>query len=113
MSEAAEPTKVDMSPATITALVRRGGNLYISTNSAGWLVARTDLPADAILYDTIHGDGWALHIDREIAPPLRWVVKWKRLLWPHFEALYDPPEESGWSRPTLGGLIDAFFNDLP
>lgn len=109
MTEPTEPTKVDMSPATATALVRRGGNLYVWAEGLGIVQARTDPPARAMLYDTVYGEGWSVHIDREIEPSPRWVIKRKRLPWPHFEALYNPPE-SGWSRPDLGDLIGALLD---
>jgi hypothetical protein len=115
MTEPSEHPVVDMSPATAAALVERGGNLYVWADSAGFVEgaglirARTEPPARETLYDTISGEGWAVHIDRDIEPPPRWVIKRKRLPWPHFEAIYDSAE-SEWSRPTLGGLIAAFLD---
>ena len=111
MTEAMEPSKVNMDSATAAALVKQGGNLYVWAEELGMPKARTEPPARAILYETIYGEGWSVHIDREIEPPSRWVIKRKRLPWLHFEALYDPLA-SGWSRPTLGGLIEAIFGNL-
>ena len=109
MTEPTATTKVDMSSATAKALLRRGGVLYVWVDSARMVHAGTNPPAHPIFYDTIYGEGWSVHVDREIKPPSRWVIKRKRLPWPRFEALYDPPE-SGWSRPTLGGLIEALLD---
>jgi len=64
MTEPAEPTTVDMSPATAAALVRCGGDLYVWADAAGFVYgagliqARTDPPAHAALYNTIDGEGW-------------------------------------------------------
>lgn len=73
------------------------------------LRASTDAPDDPTRFDQFSREGWAVYVDREIEPPTRWVIKWRRLPWPHFIALHDPPE-SEWSRPSLGDVVEGFLN---
>ena len=73
MSEPAEPTKVEMSAATAAALRNRGGNLYVWAEGAGLLRTSTN-PPGSLVYDTCFGEGWAVHVDREIEPPTRWSM---------------------------------------
>jgi hypothetical protein len=90
MSEPAEPTRVEMSEATATALRKRGGSLYVWEDAAGMIRTSTNPPPESLLYDTFTGEGWAVHVDREIVPPPRWVIKRQRLPWPRFRALINP-----------------------
>jgi len=85
-------TRIDLSPATRSALKKRGGNLFIWRDGAGMLHARTQRPRASVNFETIPSDDVTLHIASEIPPPKRWLVIYKRLPWPHFEPLYDPIE---------------------
>lgn len=109
MSEAAESTKVEMSSATASALRERGGNLYIWVVGAGMVRTSLNPPDDPARFDRFSGDGWSVHVDRDIEPPTRWVIKRKRLPRPRFIALYDPLD-SEWSRPSLGDVVEGVLN---
>lgn len=102
-----------MSPQTAAALRDRGGNLYVWLDGASMLHVRATPPQSAITFDTIYADGLLVHVDHEIEPPTRWVIERKRLPRLHFEARYDPPEESEhYEREgILGKLINAIFNE--
>jgi hypothetical protein len=108
MGEPAERTKVEMSAATAAALRERGGNVYVWADGAGMLRTSTNPPTGSIVYDRCFGEGWAVHVDREIEPPTRWVIERQRLPWPRFRALYDPPE-SEWSAPELGDIVEGIL----
>jgi len=94
-------TRIEMNEKTVAVLRARGGNLYVWTDGAGMPRARTAPPPEPISFATTPGDGWSVHIDSTIAPPPRWVIHWTRLPWPHFRALYNPPE-------SLRSGIDVF-----
>jgi hypothetical protein len=102
LSELAEHPRIDMSPGTAAALRQRGGILYVWADKAGMVRARTNPPVEALDYDTFSGNGWSLHVDRGIAPAHRWLIKWRRLPWPHFRAFYNPVDPD-----TLDGIIDG------
>lgn len=114
MSEPAESPVIDVSPATARALCERGGNLYVWADGAGMPHADIDRPTQTVSYNTTTSpEGWSIHIDSSIEPPRRWLIKWRRLPWPHFVARYNPPEFR-WTRPTLrdvfAGLWQGFRN---
>jgi hypothetical protein len=102
-------TTVEMSPATLAALERRGGNLFISLDGAGTVGmfrVRTTEPRAIAAFDTLECDAVRLHVDAHIEPPKRWVVIYKRLPWPHFDALYDPPNSGS------GSLFEAILDNI-
>lgn len=114
MSKRAEPPTIDMAPGTAAALRERGGHLYVWADGAGMPRASINPPAQRISYDTTTvADSCLVHVDSGIKPPHAWVIKCRRLPWPHFVALYDPPELR-WTRPSLrdflSGLCDGFVN---
>jgi hypothetical protein len=102
--------RIVMNETTAAALRERGGNLYIWLEGAGLPVARTVPPFEPIDYSTISDDGWVVHIDSSIDQAPGWMIKWKRLPWPHFSAeYYDVPLDFGQQRPTLFDLITDVF----
>jgi hypothetical protein len=95
---------------TDAALQARGGNLYITSDSAGLPRARTAPPERGIPLTTISGDGWFVHVESTIGPAY-WEVKWTRLPWPHF-ALRIPTD----GLPTgswVGAVLNEALDDLP
>lgn len=95
-------TTVEMSPATLAALKKRGGTLFIWLDGAGMIHVRTHEPRAMVTFEPIRGEDYVLHVDSEIKPPKRWVIVYKRLPWPHFDALHDPPESTS---PSLADVI--------
>ena len=94
--------QIEMTRAAVSALRARGGNLYLWVEGAGLLRARANPPRKSNGYDTFSSNGGSIHVDQGIKPASRWLIKWTRLPWPHFQAFYNP------SRPdTLDGLIDG------
>jgi hypothetical protein len=96
-------TTVEMSRATLAALKRCGGNLFIWLDGAGMIHVRPRRPRHAVSFDTIETNAVVLHVDPQIKRPQRWVIVYSRLPWPHFDALLDPPESSG---SVLGAIVD-------
>ena len=78
--------QLDMSEETADALRQRGGQLYITKDSAGLPRARTVSPEGTIPLTTISGDGWVAHVDSTINSAW-WLVKWTRFPWPRFRLL--------------------------
>jgi hypothetical protein len=100
----------EMSSRTVAALRARGGNLYIwwDNGQAALLRAAAKPPRGGIEFETFSCPGALVHLDREIAPTGRWLVQWKRLPWPHFRVLFDPPEGTGggWGAAIIEGIFD-------
>jgi hypothetical protein len=94
-------TTVEMSRATLAALKRRGGKLFIWLDGAGMIHVRPSRPRSVMSFDTIETDAVVLHVDPEIKPPHRWVIVYSRLAWPHFDAHLDPPPVS-----VFGAIVD-------
>lgn len=92
-----------MSRATLAALKKRGGNLFIWLDGAGMIHVRPNAPSSSARFETIESDSVVLHVDCEIKPPRRWVIVYSRLPWPHFVAHHDPPE---------GSVFDAITDSI-
>lgn len=107
-SEPIERPVFEMSPATVSAIRRRGGNLYIWNDKASLLRARATASTESITYNTFLREGCSIHIDGDFDPGERWVIQWKRLPWPHFRALYDPvaPSTGG---DIISGILEALL----
>ena len=95
--------QIDLDPKTVSALRSRGGNLYIWADQAGMLCARATPPYEAIRFDTFFRHDCSIHIDQGIYPALRWRIRWKRLPWPHFTAIYNADTSSG----ILDAILDS------
>lgn len=66
------------------------------------LRARATPPDESVSYDTSFKHDCSIHIDQAIYPALRWRIRWKRLPWPHFAAIYNAD--------TSSGIIDAILD---
>ena len=99
--------QIEMSPAAVSALHARGGNLYLWAEGAGLLRARANPPRESISYDTFSSNGCSIHVDQGIEPASRWLIKWTRLPWPHFQVFYNP------SKPeTVDNLIEGIIDGI-
>jgi hypothetical protein len=99
--------QIEMSPAAVAALRARGGNLYVWAEGAGLLRARAkNPPRESISYDTFSSDGCSIHVDQGIEPATRWLIKWTRLPWPHFQAFYNPSKPETFDK-LVEGIIDG------
>jgi hypothetical protein len=96
-------TTVEMSRATLAALKRRGGRLFIWLDGAGMMHVRTGGPGHSVRFEAIETDDVVVHVDSEIKPPQRWVIAYSRLPWPHFAAFHDPPP---------GSVFDAITDNI-
>ena len=99
-----------MSAATAQALRDEGGTLYVWADGAGLPRTRTSPPTAPTDFATFNGDGWAVHIERAIKPPLRWAIKRKRFPWPRFVAVYNP-SDADWGRVSLGDIVSAIASE--
>ena len=106
MDEIVEAPEFEMSPRTVAALRRRGGNLYIWMDRVGLLRARASPPVELFTYNTLFREGCSIHIQGDLDPAGLWVVRWKLLPWPHFRVFYDPDPPTG---TAVGGLLDGIF----
>ncbi|MDX6480368.1 MAG: hypothetical protein QOG85_878 [Gaiellaceae bacterium] len=105
MTEPVEPPAIVMSPKTVAALRARGGSLYVWADKAGMLHARATPPPEAISYETVFSHDCTIHIDVELAFAVRWRITWKRLPWPHFDAVLNAD--------TTGGILDGLLGGSP
>ena len=95
--------EIEMTLAAVSALRARGGNLYLWVEGAGLLRAKAKPPRESISYDTFSSNGCSIHVDQNIKPASRWLIKWTRLPWPHFQAFYNP------SKP---GTLDTLIGEI-
>lgn len=84
--------RIDLNPRTRSALLKRGGNLFIRRDAAGMLHASTKQPHSSPGFDPIEVGDVTLHIESGIPAPERWLITFSRFPWPHFAPLPDPVE---------------------
>ena len=102
-----ESPQIEMTLAAVSALRARGGSLYLWAEGAGLLRAKAKPPRESISYETFSSNGCSIHVDQTIKPASRWLIKWTRLPWPHFQAFYNP------SRPeTFDGFAERIIDGI-
>jgi hypothetical protein len=102
-------TRVEMTPETAAELLAQGGHLYI-WDSGPKTYCRTTAPDGDFFFNAIAGDGWTVHVQRDITPPSVWVIRFKRFPRRHFEALHDG--FGGWGDFSLLDVIGEFLEGV-
>jgi len=93
-----EQVRVEMSTETAAELRARGGHLYI-WDYGPKTYCKTEAPDGDLVFDPISGDGWTVHVQRQITPPSVWVIRYKRFPRKRFEALYEG--DAGWGLDVI------------
>src|SRR5437763_5994372 len=76
-------------PDAVEFIVEHGGELFVWADDAELKHVRVERPDNDVTFAEVPADGFSLHVDREIEPPIEWKIVLRHFPHRHVDALYD------------------------